>query len=112
MPFAKKKIVSAIAIALSLTCTELYTNMAFAADPYFATTADATTAATSLGYTKTSELSNGQAVYKKGTYYITRDIDGHIGGAWKRAIGSAANLASKTTRDGTFNADLTKRIGD
>ena len=111
MPFAKKKIVSAIAMALSLTCTEIYTNMAFAADPYFATTADATTAATSLGYTKTSDISNGQAVYKRGNDYITRDVDGHIGGAWKRAT-SVANLASKTTRTGTFNADLTKRIGD
>ena len=95
MPFVKKKIVSAIAIVLSLTCTELYTNMAFAADPYFATTAQATTAATSLGYTKTSELSNGQAVYKKGTYYITRDIDGHIGGHGKELLAQLQTLLQK-----------------
>ena len=74
-------------------------------------TADATAAATKLGYTKISELSSGQAVYKLGNDYITRDIDGHIGGAWKRAS-SVANLSSKTARTGTYNADLTKRIGN
>jgi filamentous hemagglutinin len=81
------------------------------AEPVFATTAEATAAATNLGYAKISELSNRQAVYKKGSYYISRDVDGHNGGAWKRAT-SVARLGSKTTRDGTYNADLTVRIGD
>jgi Novel toxin 21 len=81
------------------------------AEPVFQTTAQATAAAEKLGYTKTNELSSGQAVYKKGNSYITRDVDGHNGGAWKRAS-SVANLGSKATRDGTYNANLTLRIGD
>ncbi len=93
-----------LAATLSISTTAM-------AEPVFATTTEATAAATNLGYTKTNELSNGQAVYKKGNYYISRDIDGHNGGAWKRAA-SAAKLGSKTTRDGTYNADLTTRIGD
>ncbi|MFM0268893.1 toxin C-terminal domain-containing protein [Paraburkholderia sediminicola] len=40
---------------------------------------------------------------------MTRDIDGHNGGAWKMAD-SVKNLMSKDTRQGTFSADLT-RIG-
>jgi filamentous hemagglutinin len=43
--------------------------------------------------------------------FITRDIDGHNEGAWKRAS-SVANLSSKTTRTGTYNADLSVRVGD
>ena len=43
--------------------------------------------------------------------YITRDVDGHNGGAWKVAD-SVRDLGSRDTRSGTFNADLTKRIGD
>jgi Novel toxin 21 len=81
------------------------------AEPVFQTTAQATAAAEKIGYAKTNELSSGQAVYKKGKSYITRDIDGHNGGAWKRAS-SVANLGSKTTRDGTYNADLSVRVGD
>ncbi len=85
---------------------------AFAATcPVFATTAEATAAANAMGYVKINETSNGQAVYKKGSDYISRDIDCHNGGAWKRAS-SVANLASKTTRLGTYNADLTVRVGD
>ena len=38
-------------------------------------------------------------------------ISGHNGGTWKRAT-SVANLGSKRTRTGTFNATLTPRIGD
>ena len=98
-------------MSLFISASSAYSISAMAGDPYFATTAEAKTAATALGYLKTNELSNGQAVYKKGSLYITRDIDGHIGGAWKRAT-SVAGLASKTTRDGTFNADLTVRIGN
>jgi len=49
--------------------------------------------------------------------YITPDVgssDGlgsHNGGFWK-AASSPENLGSKTTRTGTFNEDLTIRIGD
>ena len=50
-------------------------------------------------------------MYKKGRQYITRDVDGHNGGAWKMAT-SVKKLGSKATRDGTFSADLKTRIGD
>ncbi|WP_278488451.1 toxin C-terminal domain-containing protein [Achromobacter insolitus] len=52
----------------------------------------------------------GQAVYKKGDFYITRDLDGHNGGAWKGAD-SVKNLAAKSTRSGTFDKEM-KRVGD
>jgi len=32
-------------------------------------------------------------------------------GIWKKATGDAANLRNKTTRDGTFNEDLTEMVG-
>lgn len=90
------------------------------AGPYFPTTAQATAKATSLGYSKTNEYLSGQAVYKankpissviKGLTYTTPDVDSHNGGAWK-AGKSVADLDSKATRLGTYNADLTVRIGD
>ncbi|MCG6039561.1 toxin C-terminal domain-containing protein, partial [Acinetobacter baumannii] len=40
----------------------------------FETTQAATKAAKKLGFQKTNEFSHGQAVYKKGKYYITPDI--------------------------------------
>jgi Novel toxin 21 len=40
--------------------------------------------------------------------FIRRDLEG---GAWK-AVNSVANLGSKTTRLGTYNENLTVRIGD
>ncbi|RFD30453.1 hypothetical protein CER19_08655 [Pseudomonas sp. GL93] len=42
--------------------------------------------------------------------YITRDLDGHNGGAWKAAK-SVKALGSKDTRLGTFDVNM-KRIGD
>ncbi|MFM0079931.1 toxin C-terminal domain-containing protein [Paraburkholderia sediminicola] len=77
--------------------------------PVFQTTKEATAAAEALGFKRISEVVNGQAVYSNGKSYITRDIDGHNGGAWKMAD-SVKNLMSKDTRQGTFSADLT-RIG-
>jgi hypothetical protein len=50
-----------------------------------------------LDLAKTSALVNGQAVYQDGNRFITRDIDGHNGGAWKMAD-SVKNLMSKDTR--------------
>jgi RHS repeat-associated protein len=64
------------------------------------------------GYNKINERSHGQPVYKNGNSYITPDIDGHNGGVWKKCKGSPKNLRNRTTRDGTYNADLTVRIGD
>jgi len=40
----------------------------------------------------------------------TRDVDGHNGGAWKMAY-SVKDLASKATREATYNADMSIRIG-
>jgi filamentous hemagglutinin len=42
---------------------------------------------------------------------MTRDLDGHDGGAWKMAD-SVKGLGSKETRIGTFDAQLKTRIGD
>jgi Novel toxin 21 len=105
------KLISALVSILALAVFNPSFVMSVLAEPVFQTTAQATAAAEKLGYIKTNELSSGQAVYKKGKSYITRDIDGHNGGAWKRAS-SVANLGSKATRDGTYNADLSLRIGD
>ena len=67
-------------------------------------------AARKLGYTKIGERSHGQPVYKKGNKYITPDVDAHNGGVWKMAD-SVKNLGQKSTRMGTYDANL-KRIGD
>jgi Novel toxin 21 len=64
-----------------------------------------------LGYAKTNHRSHGQVVYRRGKSFISRDVDGHNGGVWKEAS-SPEGLVSKTTRNGTFNADLTVRLGD
>jgi Novel toxin 21/Pretoxin HINT domain len=68
------------------------------------------------GFTRTNDYSHGQPVYKNGRTFISPDIgsDGnsHNGGVWKKCSGSPKNLKNKTTRDGTYNADLTIRIGD
>lgn len=82
----------------------------------FKTTSEATKAAVKMGYRKIRELSNGEAVYKKGDSYITRDIGSgnglgsHNGGAWKEA-NSVKNLGTPEARNGTFNADLSIKVG-
>lgn len=57
-----------------------FSSISIQAAPYFSSTAQATAKATSLGYIKTNEYSNGQAVYKankpgsniiKGLTYMT-----------------------------------------
>jgi len=79
--------------------------------PVFQTTKEATVAAAELGYRKINEtVHNGQAVYRKGNLYITRDLDGHNGGAWKMA-NSISGLESRETRLGTFDRNL-NFIGD
>lgn len=68
-------------------------------------------AAEALGFKKIKEtVHGGQAVFQRGKDYITRDLDGHNGGAWKMAR-SVKDLGSKKTRDGTFDINL-NRIGD
>jgi hypothetical protein len=74
------------------------------------TNAEAKTVAEKLGFKKTKFTSDGQAVFFDGKYYITRDVTGHKGGAFKGAT-SVEALGSKTTRTGTFDINM-KRIGD
>lgn len=78
--------------------------------PVYKTTKEATQAADELGFRKVNETSHGQAVYTDGKIFITRDVDGHNGGAWKGAD-SVKALSSKDTRAGTFDVNL-QRIGD
>ena len=79
--------------------------------PIYKTTKEATLAANVLGFTKINEtVHEGQAVYRKGKNFITRDLDGHNGGAWKHA-NSVKALGSKETRAGTLDINL-NRIGD
>jgi hypothetical protein len=52
--------------------------------------------------------SHGQPVFQKGNKYITPDIDSHKGGAWKMI--EVKGGTSK--RLGTYNDDLSTRVGD
>ncbi len=77
------------------------------------TNKEARDAATILGYEEVKgQFSSKQLVFKhkKKNLYISADIDGHNGGVWKMAD-SVANLGSKNTRLGTFDANLNK-VGD
>lgn len=49
--------------------------------------------------------SHGQPVFRKGNLYISPDRDGHLGGTWKLFNGTGKRL-------GTYNLDLTIRMGD
>lgn len=51
-----------------------------------------------------------QKVYTNGVVFISADIDQHVGGWWKVAE-KIDKLWHKNTRLGTFNKDLTKRLG-
>ena len=77
----------------------------------YKTTAEATQAAKDLGFTKVNERSpHGAPIYANGKVYITPDVDSHIGGFWEMAK-KIKDLFSKSTRLGTYDADL-NRIGD
>jgi hypothetical protein len=49
--------------------------------------------------------SHGQPVFQKGDRFITPDVDQHLGGTWKLFDRSGNRL-------GTYNEDLTIRLGD
>ena len=67
---------------------------------------EATTAAERLGFRRTNYRSHGQPVFTDGRgRFITPDVDSHIGGVWKMAD-SPQNLGSRSTRIGTFDANL------
>ncbi|MDD2030001.1 toxin C-terminal domain-containing protein [Pseudomonas sp. 39167] len=87
------------------------TNPRVKVEPIYKTNAEAQRAAKVLGFSKINEtVHGGQAVFKLGNRYITRDLDGHNGGAWKMAD-SVKALGRKETRSGTFDVNL-NRIGD
>lgn len=68
--------------------------------------------AKNLGFRKLkNQRSHGQPIYKRKRIYITPDVDSHVGGIWKMAT-SPENLKSKHTRLGTYNENLTVRMGD
>ncbi|WP_419725664.1 polymorphic toxin-type HINT domain-containing protein [Terrisporobacter petrolearius] len=75
------------------------------------TSKEAKKLAESMGFYRINETSHGQAIFysKKKKKYITADVDKHNGGVWKMAS-SIKGLASKKTRDGTFDRNL-KQIG-
>ncbi len=84
------------------------------------TSKESAAAAKKLGFEKTNyRAKNGEPIYynKKTKTYISQDIGSnngkgsHNGGVWKQA-NSPENLNSKSTRMGTYNADLSERIGD
>lgn len=85
-------------------------------EPVYKTDKEATKAAEKLGYDKIGERCGKSAIFekgkkaKKGPKYISRDIDGHNGGAWKGGS-SPKTLCSKDTRSGTYDKDL-NRIDD
>ena len=81
-------------------------------DGPFANSKEADNYAKDMGFSRTNYRAHGQRVYKRGNEYITRDVDGHNGGAWKRATGDWTKLQSRSTRSGTYNRSLTTRIGD
>nr|WP_253728696.1 toxin C-terminal domain-containing protein [Treponema sp. OMZ 857] len=76
----------------------------------FASTKEATAVAAKLGFSKTNYFSEREPVYKKGHLYITPDRTSHNGGVWKMAD-SVASLKQRSTRMGTYDANL-NRIGD
>lgn len=79
-------------------------------EPYFKTNKEVGQAAEKLGFKKTNYRSEGQPIFTDGKRFITKDIDGHNGGAWKMAK-KLEDLLRRETRTGTYDANL-KRIGD
>jgi len=75
------------------------------------TTSQATDLANWLGFKKVRtgaspvKNSHGQPVYKSGNRYISPDVDGHNGGTWKV-------FDRRGNRVGTYNYDLSERVGD
>ena len=102
---------AAVKIGGSYLSAILVTKLGRQSGPFFKTTKEAAKAAEALGFKKVNEtVHGGQAVFQRGKLFITRDLDGHNGGAWKVAR-SVSDLESKAKRMGTFDASLTKFIG-
>lgn len=83
----------------------------------FRTDAEAREVATALGYRPVGGRSSGAQVFTNGRDYISRDRvepstgRTHNGGVWKRASSIRA-LRNRNTREGTYNRDLTERVGN
>jgi head-tail adaptor len=79
---------------------------------YFQTESDARRQAENMGFSVLrGERVQGAQVYQRGREFIARDMDGHNGGAWKMA-NSLQSLRRRETRRGTYNHDLSVRVGD
>ena len=83
----------------------------------YITNQEAQQAADEIGYVKVKgKESKGRAIFhrskaKRSLQYITSDYTSHNGGFWK-AADTIENLGSKSTRSGTYDITLTRRIGD
>ena len=83
----------------------------------YITNKEAEVQANKLGYKKVKKVtSHGRAVFKnpkakQSLKYITSDYTSHNGGYWK-AADTIENLFDKATRSGTYDINLTRRIGD
>jgi len=71
---------------------------------------DLINAAKNLGFKLEKGLGriHGQDIFKSGNKFISRDADAHIGGQWKMF----EMRGGKLVRTGTYNGDLTERLGD
>lgn len=68
--------------------------------------------AKNLGYKEEKGVfSHNQLVFRRKNRYMTYDMTGHIGGYWKLAK-DPAYLGDSKRRKGTFNKDLSKRLGN
>jgi RHS repeat-associated protein len=82
-----------------------------------ANNAEARAVAQALGFQAVRDRSSGQLVFTNGKAFISRDVPSrttgstHNGGVWKAAR-SLEGLGSRDTRMGTYNRDLSDRIGD
>lgn len=77
----------------------------------FQTNAEARRTAEAMGYHQVRQRSHGEAVFHNGARFISRDNTGHRGGVWK--VGpSIRSLGNPNLREGTFNRDLSGRMGD
>ncbi|MFR1821918.1 MAG: toxin C-terminal domain-containing protein [Clostridium saudiense] len=62
------------------------------------------------GFTLVNGIHGKHKVYTDGNRFITPDIDQHLGGWWKLAY-KIKDLWKKDTRDGTYNKDLSIKLG-
>ena len=64
-----------------------------------------------MGFRQVGGDSRGARIYTNGRVYITRDLDGHNGGARKMAR-RKEDLGKRHSRTGTYDKALEVRKGD